>query len=132
MLIIELYPLRCVLKWFDTVYIVNDHATVGILQITRNKTFESLLTGCVPQLQSISFILVNNIPNQEINANGGLNKWEKYIISSLKPIIYKSINNRSLADMLIAQQNNFIFDFAPHSHWWHTHELVFSIYYKNV
>ena len=50
------------------------------------------------------------------------------MISFLEAIIDEAINDGRLSDMLIAQQDQFVFDFASNSYWRYAHNfLLFNI-----
>lgn len=45
---------------------------MGVFEIVRDQTFEALLTSGVPKLQAISFILIGDVADKKIDANGCL------------------------------------------------------------
>lgn len=65
-------PSLCVVQWCSICYVVNDDGTKGILQVAGNQGTVSLLSGCVPQLQSVGLALVEYIFCQKINTHSRL------------------------------------------------------------
>jgi len=45
---------------------------MGVLEVAGNETFEALLASCVPELQTIGFVLVGEVAHEEVDADGGL------------------------------------------------------------
>ena len=67
------------------------------------------------------------ISNEEINANCGLKYDEGYMIAFLEAIIDETIDDGRLSYVLVAEQNQFIFDFATHCYWRDTHNFLLFI-----
>ena len=72
MLIVEIQPLYCVFKGLRVCGIVYYQTTAGIFKITGYKTFKSLLTSGVPELKAILFLVIADIFDKKVDADGCL------------------------------------------------------------
>ena len=91
----------------STCQIVDYDSEMCVIEITWNEALESLLSGGIPELESNDFACDSNIFGNEIDSDGGLYSWRRYIFGGVEFVLDVSGDDGALADVLISNQNNF-------------------------
>ena len=88
----QFVPLPDGIKGWSLVYLKDMNNTMCILEVGRNQTPVSLLSSCVPHLQSVVLPVPTEILDIEIDSNGVLRLDESTLwFSSYKLVVYLSI-----------------------------------------
>lgn len=87
----------------------DDEASIGIADVGRDQGTESLLSGCIPELESegLSFDLHGFC--DEIYADGGLFLGDGYVGGELEGVVDEPGDNRSFTDILVTHEHHFEF-----------------------
>lgn len=72
MLVVELEPPGHVVEGFPAAHVVHQQTYVRILEIAGNEAFESLLASSVPHLQAVAAVVIRQVLQQEVYADGCL------------------------------------------------------------
>lgn len=56
----------------------------------------------------------------------------EYVVRLLVSIMYKTLNDWGLSNLLIAQKDNFVFDAAANSRTWYTHQIYIITKWKGM
>lgn len=72
MLVVELHPFERILQGLGAADIVDEHAEVGVLEVAGDEALEALLPSGVPDLQAVGLVAMDEVLDQEVDADGGL------------------------------------------------------------
>jgi hypothetical protein len=96
MLLVHGHPAVDAQKRTTTCDIENQDGAMCVLQVRGYETAVSLLTGRVPELQLVDFVVVANVLVHEVDADGGLRKPMSTLPESSK----RSLMNLSIMELL--------------------------------
>lgn len=72
MLHVEVQPARGALQTAGIRYVIHNEGAVRVLEVAGDEGPELLLPGRVPELESIGLVIVRDVADQEVDADGGL------------------------------------------------------------
>lgn len=72
MLVVELEPPGHVVEGLPAAHVVHQQADVGILEVAGYEALKSLLSGSVPDLKSVAAVVIGQVLQQEVYADGCL------------------------------------------------------------
>ena len=71
-LVVQLQPPGDVVEGFPAAHVVDQQAEVGVLQVAGDEAFEALLAGSVPHLQAIAAVVIGEVLDEKVYADGCL------------------------------------------------------------